>query len=212
MVDMTPGRGAYGESGSPAESDNSLVRAAWQAGNNGIPELRAADLAQINGCDGAGVSPLAAAAMAGHPEAVEALLDGNADPNLVCGELRPLQAVFFPLLFVTAEKAQAGGADIEIVPPPQAPGVEYGSDPDREHRAEIVERLLASGADPNFSADDFGYPLRLALLSGEARLVEALMNYGADPALPKHLSTSARLSGNGHLLPLLRRRVTRGAR
>ena len=38
------------------------------------------------------------------------------------------------------------------------------------------------------------------------------MNHGADPALPKHLSVSARLSGNGHLLPLLRRRVTRGRR
>jgi hypothetical protein len=52
----------------------------------------------------------------------------------------------------------------------------------------------------------------LALLGGEAGLVEALMNHGADPALPKHLSVSARLSGNGHLLPLLRRRVTRRAR
>lgn len=209
---MSPGHGAYGESGTPAESDNSLVRAAWQPGSHGIPELRAAGPAQINGCDGAGVSPLATAAMAGNPEAVQVLLDGDADPNLVCGELRPLQAVFFPLLFVSAEKAQAGGADIEIVPPPQAPGVEYGSDPDREHRAGIVERLLAGGAAPNLSADEFGYPLRLALLSGEAGLVEALMNHGADPALPKHLSASARLSGNGHLLPLLRRRVTRRAR
>ena len=64
--------------------------------------------------------------------------------------------------------------------------------------------------DPNLSTDDFGYPLRLALLSGEARLVEALMNHGADPTLPEHLSATARISGNGHLLPLLRRRVTRG--
>ena len=209
---MSPGHGAYGELGTPAESDNSLVRAAWQTGSRGIPELRAASPEQINGCDGAGLSPLATAAVAGNPEAVRVLLDGHADPNLVCGELRPLQAVFVPLLFVTAKKAQAGGADIEIVPPPQAPGVEYGSDPDREHRVEIVEGLLAGGADPNLSSDDFGYPLRLALLGGEARLVEALMNHGADPALPKHLSASARLTGNGHLLPLLRRRVTRGAR
>ena len=118
----------------------------------------------------------------------------------------------FPLLFVTAENAQAGGADIEIVPPPQAPGVEYGSVPDRKHRVEIVESLLAGGADPNLSADDFGYPLRLALMGGEAGLVEALMNHGADPTLPRRLSMSARLSGNGHLLPLLRRRVTRRGR
>ena len=208
-MDMTPGRGAYGESGSPAESDNSLVRAAWQPGNHGIPELRAAGRAQLNGCDAAGVSPLATAAMAGNAQTVRVLLDSGADPNLVCEELRPLQTLFVPLLFVAAEKAEAGGADIEFVPPPQAPDVEYGSDRDRKHRVEIVERLLASGADPNFSADDFGYPLRLALLSGEARLVEALMNHGADPALPKRLSMSARLSGNGHLLPLLRRRVTR---
>lgn len=150
--------------------------------------------------------------MAGNAEAVRVLLDGGADPNLVCEELRPLQTLFVPLLFVAAEKAEAGGADIEFVPPPQAPDVEYGSDRDREHRAEIAERLLASGADPNFSADEFGYPLRLALLSGDARLVEALMNHGADPALPKRLAVTARLSGNGHLLPLLRRRVTRGAR
>ncbi len=207
---MTPGRG--GEFANPADSDNSLVRAAWQTGNDGIPELRAAEPARINGCDAGGVSPLATAAMAGNPEAVRVLLDGNADPNLVCGDLRPLQTVFIPLLFVAAGKAQAGGADIEMVPPPQAPGVEYGSDPDREHRARIVERLLAGGADPNLSTDDFGYPLRLALLSGEARLVEALMNHGADPTLPEHLSATARISGNGHLLPLLRRRVTRGSR
>ena len=150
--------------------------------------------------------------MAGNAEVVRVLLEGGADPNLACEELRPLQTLFAPLLSVAAERAEASGADIEVVPPPRAPDVEYGSDRDRQHREEIVERLLASGADPNFSADDFAYPLRLALLSGEARLVEALMNHGADPALPKHLSASARLSGNGHLLPLLRRRVTRRAR
>ena len=209
-VDMSPG--STGASANAAESDNSLVRAAWQTGNRGIPELRAAGSVRINGCDADGVSPLATAAMAGKAEAVGVLLGGGADPNLVCGELRPLQTVFIPLLFVAAEKATAGGADIEMVPPPQAAGVAYGSSPDREHRAEIVERLLGGGADPNLSADDFGYPLRLALLSGEARLVEALMNHGADPALPKRLSLTARLSGNGHLLPLLRHRVTRRTR
>lgn len=112
------------------------------------------------------------AAERGHAATVEALLEGGADVNgRGAGALpTPLLAAIEGLQPAVVRVLLQAGADVEAGTREETPlslAVANGS-------REIVELLLAAGADPKRKAPESPSPLEIARLSGYADLVERL--------------------------------------
>jgi ankyrin repeat protein len=76
---------------------------------------------------------------------------------------------------------------------------------------EVVRVLLEGGADPRQADPESGWtPLMSAAMGGDSAMIVLLMDAGADPAprdaQGKNAADYARGAGNGHVVPLLRRR------
>ena len=115
-----------------------------------------------------GESALYVAALKGHARACEVLLDAGvpADHGMRCGRATPLMA------------ACVG----EPTPVPREPGapLAVGAGPD------VVELLVARGADPNWARPgDGATPLYLASYTGRSDVVRALVKVGATPDLAR---------------------------
>ena len=101
-----------------------------------------------------GFSPLGLAAFFGHPEVVEVLLEGGADPNRTSRNA----------MKVTPLHSGAAHRDPAVA-------------------LEICRRLLLAGADPNRPQTGGWRPLHRAAAHGHEGLVRLLLREGADPSV-----------------------------
>ncbi len=118
-----------------------------------IRELGARDGTAVNAFGGDGFHPLGLAAFFKRSDAVRALLDLGADPNLAT---RP--AGFTPLHSAVAD--------------------DNGAAP-----KEIVRMLLDAGADPNARSASGGTPLHTAAFTGDVVMVRTLLAAGGSPVV-----------------------------
>src|SRR5262249_14135843 len=116
--------------------------------------------ARVNARAVAGETALIFAARFRDVDAINLLLDNGADPNLVA------RTGVSRLL-----EAMRSGAG------------------EKEH-LEMMQPLLARGADPNARGEGLGTPLSLAVQLRSVAMVKLLLERGADPNLPDHTDTT----------------------
>lgn len=203
-----PGGGAAKGARPIAAADSALGRAVWE-GDAAAVERLARD-SGANACAPDGSSPLGLAALRGSPSVIEVLLAAGADLDLPCNDaVTAIQAVMDPLVEVRFESLEseenAGATTIETTALPDL-GREYGSDADVRDRLRALTILFESGAAPNCPAleasDECDLPpLLTAIMTGDRRFVEVLLERGAEPgSLGRYQRMGLRLSGNGALL------------
>lgn len=203
-----PGGGAAKGARPIAAAESALGRAVWN--DDAAAVARLARDSGVNACAPDGSSPLGLAALRGSPSMIEVLLAAGADLDLPCNDaVTAIQAVMDPLVEVRFESRKseenAGAATIETTALPDL-GREYGSEADVRDRLRALTILFEAGADPNCPAleasDECDLPpLLTAIMTGDRRFVEVLLERGAEPgSLGRYQRMGLRLSGNGPLL------------
>ena len=203
-----PGSGAAKGAYPVAAADSALGRAVW-TGDAAAVERLARD-SELDACAPDGSSPLGLAALRGSPSVIEVLLAAGADLDLPCNDAATaIRAVMDPLVEVRFESLEseenAGVTTIEAMTLPDI-GREYGSEADVRDRLRALAILFESGAAPNCpdleGSDECDLPpLLTAIMTGDRRFVEVLLERGAEPgSLGRYQRMGLRLSGNGPLL------------
>lgn len=203
-----PGGGAPRGAYPVAAADSALGRAVWK-GDAAAVERLVRD-SEVDACAPDGSSPLGLAALRGSPSVIEALLAAGADLDLPCSDAATaIRAVMDPLVetrFESLEREEnAGATSIETMALPDI-GRDYGSDADARDRLRALTILFESGAAPNCpdleaSGECELPPLLTAIMTGDRRFVEVLLERGAEPGSPgRYQRMGLRLSGNGPLL------------
>ncbi|KAI1595475.1 ankyrin repeat domain containing protein [Pyrenophora tritici-repentis] len=132
----------------------------------------------VNARNSRGDTPLSMAAVQGHCETVNVLLDNEADLNAQGGHYgNALQAASYGGHEAVVKMLLNKGADVN------AQGGEYGNALQaasaRGHEA-VVKMLLDKGADVNAQGGEYGSALQAALASGHEAVVKMLLAKGAD--------------------------------
>lgn len=202
-----PGGGAAKGAYPVAAADSALGRAVWK-GDAAAVERLVRD-SEVDACAPDGSSPLGLAALRGSPSVIEVLLAAGADLDLPCNETATaIRAVMDPLVEVRFEsrtsEENAGVTRVETTALPDI-GRDYGSDADARDRLRALTILFESGAEPNCPdievSDECELPpLLAAIMTGDRRFVEVLLERGAEPgSLGRYQRMGLRLSGNGTL-------------
>lgn len=116
--------------------------------------------ARVNDQADTGETALTFAARFRDADAIQLLLDNGADPNIVN------QSGISPLL-----EAMRWGAS-------------------KQEQLEMVQRLLARGANPNARGTGVGTPLSWAVRQNSLAMVRLLLDHRADPNLPDHIEAT----------------------
>lgn len=151
------------------------------------------------------MTPLQAAADAGHVAVVKLLIDHDAKLNLVDAQGRT--ALYLAVLkghLESATEILSRGANPNIGPGNASPLTVAVSNT----QADIVEALLNHKADAN---PDDGLPLIMAADKGNTRIAELLLNHGAEvnaqhPETKHSALHAAAANGNVHMVQLLLRK------
>ena len=143
-------------------------------------------------------TPLLAATIRGHEQAVTLLLDHGADPNVAAAGYSALHWA-------------AGSSESTLTGPfgIQAESGEWSvlGGLRGETKRAIVKALLAHGADPNVADEEASTPVMFAAQHGHAEIIRRLLDAGADlGARGDHGLTAlgfARQNGHGETAALL---------
>lgn len=178
------------------------------------PDARvASEVAALLGTPTAPSSPLVVAATGGSSQMVRLLLAAGADPDLPAAA--PIETT------VCADDptdCSAVAALVALTPPEESPeGSEHGAlvrsvtttpllEAAWNGDGEVVDALLAAGADPNGPGELGFTPLHAAAAAGDQEIVAALFTAGATPAAAGTTRPSdlAELAGHGDLGAFLR--------
>ena len=207
---VDPG-GTTGEQGAVtyAVADTALGRAVWRNDAAAVERLARED--GVDACQSDGSSPLGLAALLGSPAVIEALLASGADLGLPCdAAVTAIEAVMSPLVEVNlGQQRNSDTVTVETMALPDI-GRPYGSEADVRDRLRALTILFDAGAEPNcpdiepdLEASDECHtpPLVTAILTGDRRFVEVLLEHGAKPdSLGFGQRMAVRLTGNGPLL------------
>ena len=151
--------------------------------------------ADVNARDDAGSTPLHQAAMLGRAAIIPTLLAGGANVNARARNgVTPLHAAAAKTVLAALEAGAEGGHDelLKMFSITESFGLDTLDEVEREvaaalfrgaddDRADTIRALLAGGANVDARAKREATPLHYAALSGDAAVVEALLNVVSDP-------------------------------
>ena len=163
LLKQTPDLALY-EVSAYASEDRSPLHEAVEQGSKAVAELLLANKADVNAKDGEKYSPLHRAAAKGHKEMVALLLAYRADVNIKHECMKYVNGS--ASLLKKWGRPDSGNTPLHYA-------AFYG------HK-DVLELLLAKGADVNAKEDDDKTPLHFAAIKGRKEAVKLLLAKGAD--------------------------------